>query len=182
MTRIRFKQVPLTAFAQVFFATLVLTALSTPALVAPKEAQAEEKKHLVSPLPSLGLATRSQATPLQDNKTAQRYFVRFTEVANSCEPRKISLAKSTIEIVSAGKRSIRVTIPTIPELKGRRGKRGKFSARVKRGKTIIAGIDGKFSVAGTQASNGTIEFALIAEYYKGKTPLCTTSWNASGKQ
>ncbi len=171
MTRIRFKQVPFTAFTLLFLATPVLI-VST---LSPKGAQAQERQRWVSPL---GLVTPLQ----QQDKTVQRYSVRFTEVANSCEPRKISLAKSTIEIIPAGKRSIRVNIPTIPELKGRRGKRGKFSARVKRGKTIIKGIDGKFSVAGTQASNGKIELVLIAEYYKGKTPLCTTSWNASGKQ
>ncbi len=113
---------------------------------------------------------------------AQSFSVNFEEVTNSCEPRKISLGKSTVAIAPSGKRGITVTIPTIPELKGRSGKRGKFSARAKVGKTIIKGIDGKFSIAGTVKDGGQIEFVFIAEYYKGKEPMCTTTWNGSGSK
>jgi hypothetical protein len=64
-------------------------------------------------------------------------------------------------------------------MNGTAGKRGNFKARAKRGRTGVAGLEGKFSIAGNIKSR-SIEFVFIAEYFKGKSPLCTQSWKGSG--
>ena len=117
------------------------------------------------------IATASAAA-----RDAKTYTVKFTEVANSCESTGVSLSTAKMEIAPVGKkRGLSVSIQMIPVMKGRAGKKGKFSARAKKGKTAIAGLDGKFAVSGTIAA-GKVDIIFIAEYFKGKTPLCTTSW------
>jgi hypothetical protein len=66
-------------------------------------------------------------------------------------------------------------------MKGRTRRAGKFRAAANKGKTSIKGVDGRFSAAGRVASGNKIQFILVAEYFQDKAPLCTQSWNASGK-
>ncbi len=124
----------------------------------------------------------SGATSLQaDARKGHTYKVKFTQVANTCEGIGISLNKADFKISPVGKsKSLAVEIPMIPVMKGRAGKKGKFSARAKKGKTAIEGLDGKFSVSGTVSDKGVIKLMFFAEYFKGKTPMCTTSWNGKG--
>ena len=123
-------------------------------------------------LVALGSTARAQS------KTTT-YQVEFEKVANSCRDTGMTLSKAKIELARRGRR-LTVTVPMIPIMKGRAGKRGKFKAQARRGKTAIAGLDGKFRIAG-EAHARTIQFVFVAEYYKGATPLCTQSWKGAGK-
>ena len=49
------------------------------------------------------------------------------------------------------------------------------------GATSIQGLDGKFSVAG-RVADGSLQLVFIAEYYVKQKPLCTQSWNVTGKR
>lgn len=118
-------------------------------------------------------------SPAQAQSRPATYQVTFEKVASSCRNTGMSLSKAKVELARKGKR-LTVTVPMVPIMKGRAGKRSKFKAQARRGKTAIAGLDGKFRIAG-EATRRTIEFVFVAEYYKGKTPLCTQSWKGKGK-
>lgn len=110
---------------------------------------------------------------------AGKYKVKFEEVQNSCTNTGMTLDKATVEITRGKRKRIDVTIPMVPLMKGVASKGGKFKAKAKLGKTAIEGIKGKFSVSG-RVSDDVIQLVFIAEYFQGKKPLCTQSWNASG--
>ena len=132
---------------------------------------------------ALALVGASMVAPASASaKKARKFSVEFTSVANSCKDTGMSLNKSTVEITPGTKRKITVSVPMVPIMKGTTKRGGKFVARAKRGKTGIAGLDGKFSISGTIADDGGIELVFIAEYYKGKTPLCTQSWKGTGSK
>ena len=67
----------------------------------------------------------------------------------------------------------------VPILSGTVSRGGKFQAEVKRGKTAISGVDGRYSIAG-RVDGTAIQFLFIAEYYRADKPLCTQSWTATG--
>jgi hypothetical protein len=124
------------------------------------------------------LATLAVAAATASAQKSEAYQVTFESVANSCEDTGINLTRARVQLDRRGKQ-LSVTIPMIPIMKGSAGRRGNFKAKAKRGKTGIAGLDGKFSIAGSTKER-SIEFVLIAEYYKGKSPLCTQSWRGTG--
>ncbi|HWM84352.1 MAG TPA: hypothetical protein VNO33_00915 [Kofleriaceae bacterium] len=128
---------------------------------------------------SLGLAGGAAAQPQQAPRVAGKYSATFQEVANNCSGVGMSLRSATVELFQAGERSVQVTVPSVPIMRGVVSRAGKFKAEAKRGKTAIDGVDGRFSVAGRVDDKG-IQLLFIAEYYRGKRPMCTQSWNASG--
>ena len=130
---------------------------------------------------AVAFAVVSFALPVHaDNgEIAGKYQVKFEEVQNSCNGTGMSLHKAEIEIFRGKRKRIDVTVPMVPIMKGVASKGGKFKAKAKRGATAIKGVDGKFSVSG-RVNDGVIQMVFIAEYFKGKQPLCTQSWNASG--
>lgn len=129
----------------------------------------------------LALALGGAATSAWAQKRTARYQVRFKSVANNCKGTGVALSRGKVELTSGPKRQLLVSIPMIPLMRGRTVKGGKFNARAKRGKTGISGLDGKFSIAGTVKGH-EISFVFIAEYYRGKAPLCTQSWKGTGKR
>jgi hypothetical protein len=112
-------------------------------------------------------------------KIAGTYAGTFERVSSNCSETGMNLREAPIELAQSGERSMTVTVPSVPIMKGVVNRGGKFKADTKRGKTAIAGLDGRFSVAGRVDDKG-IHLLFIAEYYKGDKPLCTQSWNASG--
>lgn len=73
-------------------------------------------------------------------------------------------------------------IEGIPHMVGKARAKGRLQAKAKRGKTAIQGQAGRFSVAGriSGKKNEKIEFMLIAEFFHGRKPVCTQSWNGEG--
>jgi hypothetical protein len=107
-----------------------------------------------------------------------QYEVKFDEVANNCQGTGMNLRAATIELTEKRK-NLTLTIPLVPVMSGTIMGDGKFQAAARRGRTAIEGIDGKFSAAG-RVDKGLIQLVFIAEYFRGKAPLCTQSWNVSG--
>ena len=125
-------------------------------------------------------ATLLGATPaaFADETVEGVYEVRFEEVANNCTNVGMALGRGQLT-VEKKKNNLSVDIERIPVMNGVPGKNGKMRASSKLGATSIAGLDGKFSVAGTVTS-GTLALVFVAEYYVKDKSLCTQSWNVSG--
>jgi hypothetical protein len=121
------------------------------------------------------------ATAAVAQKRTTSYQVRFESVANNCRGTGIALSRAGVDLIAGPGTQLAVTIPMIPMMRGSTSKGGKFSARARRGKTGIAGLEGKFSIAGS-VDAADISFVFVAEYYRGKEPLCTQSWKGSGKR
>jgi hypothetical protein len=121
----------------------------------------------------------AQARPVP--RMAGKYAATFREVANNCSDMGMSLRTATVELSQTRERDVQVSVPAVPLMRGVVSRAGKFKAEARRGKTAIQGIDGRFSVAGRVDDKG-IQFLFIAEYYRGKNPVCTQSWNASGEK
>ena len=130
-------------------------------------------------LPGVSSAEPIRAQPMQVKEAVGEYQTKFEEVSNNCKNTGINLSKATVKLERVKGRSIALTVPLVPFLRGAVRKGGKFRAKAKKGKTAIQGVDGRFS-AGGRVGDGKIQFVFIAEYFKGKQPLCTQSWNATG--
>jgi hypothetical protein len=114
-----------------------------------------------------------------DGTIAGDYEVKFEQVANNCTDIGMNLSRGTITVTERANRRVDLQIPLVPGLTGTTSGGGKFKAQAPRGRTGIQGVDGQFSAAG-RVDDGLIQMVFIAEYYKGKKPLCTQSWNVSG--
>jgi hypothetical protein len=108
------------------------------------------------------------------------YDVRYEEVSSSCEETAIVMNRGTLEIVKR-KAQLTVDIPRFPLMTGTPQRGGKVRAASKLAPSSIDGVDGKFSVAG-RVDEGLISLVFIAEYYVGKKPLCSQTWNVSGQK
>lgn len=126
-------------------------------------------------------ASADEAHRMQVADAVGTFATTFEQVSNNCTNTGMTLTKADIKITQVKGRSIRMTIPMAPDLRGAVRKGGKFRAKAKKGRTAIAGVDGRFS-AGGRVEGGSIQFVFIAEYFRGKEPLCTQSWNAQGKK
>jgi len=118
----------------------------------------------------------------------QSYDVKFDEMATTCSPPPVALARSKVRIVTQQKQnSLTVNIETIPEMAGVPQKGGKVNAKTIKGSngvvpTTIQGLDAKYSIAGKIDDAGMVQLVLVAEYVKhdDKKPYCTQSWNVTG--
>jgi hypothetical protein len=109
------------------------------------------------------------------------YDVRFEEIANNCTDTGMQLRTGSFTLTQKRGRELEVSFSLTPIMYGKVNEDGKFRAEAKKGGTAIRGVDGQFSVAGrVNVSDRAIQLVFIAEYYRGNTPLCTQSWNASG--
>lgn len=109
------------------------------------------------------------------------YNVKFEKVSNNCSQTGMNLEKAAVEFIRRKGRTLKVAIPMVPIMKGSVSNGGKFRAAAKKGKTGIKGLDGKFSSSG-RVTDGLLQMILIAEYFRGNQPLCTQSWNATGRR
>jgi len=130
-------------------------------------------------LPATARADSGRAQPLQASDVVGTYTTKFVEVSNNCKGTGLTIGTTTTTIEVVSGRSIQVSIPMMPAMRGAVRKGGKFRAKAKKGKTAIEGLDGRFS-AGGRVDAQAIQFVFIAEYFRGKEPLCTQSWNVSG--
>jgi hypothetical protein len=116
------------------------------------------------------------------------YDVKFDEMATTCTPPPVALARSKVNIATnVKKNSLTVNIETIPEMAGVPQKGGKVNAKTIKGSngvvpTTVQGLDAKYSIAGKIEDGGMLQLVLVAEYIKhdDKKPYCTQSWNVTG--
>ncbi|MEO8843269.1 MAG: hypothetical protein ABI591_33750 [Kofleriaceae bacterium] len=119
---------------------------------------------------------------------AGSYDVKFEEMATTCTPPPVTLARSKVNIATNTKKnSVTVNIETIPEMAGIPQKGGKVNAKTVKGSngvvpTTVQGLDAKYSIAGKIEEGGMLQLVLVAEYIKhdDKKPYCTQSWNVTG--
>lgn len=107
------------------------------------------------------------------------YEVKYEEVSTNCTTQRLVYAPGNLTVKVRGTQLI-VDIDRTPEMVGPPSKNGKVSATSKRGKTMIEGMQGVFSVAGRITSDGLLFLTMIGEYSASGKPLCTQSWNVSG--
>jgi hypothetical protein len=107
------------------------------------------------------------------------FEAKFELVSSNCKDTGMKLGRVSVDLAERARGRLDVTVPMVPVMSGVVSRGGKFKAEAKRGKTAIAGLEGRFSVAG-RVEGKTIQFLLIAEYYQGGKALCTQSWNAGG--
>jgi hypothetical protein len=108
------------------------------------------------------------------------YEVRYEEVSSNCTNALISMSRGQLTITKKGKQ-IAVDISRFPVMYGSPGKGGKLRATSKIASSSIEGIDTKVSVAG-RVDEGLIQLVFVAEYYVNKKPMCSQTWNVSGKR
>lgn len=113
----------------------------------------------------------------QPSEVAGTYDVKYEEVANNCTNVGMALGRGTLKITKTGA-TVSVDIERIPVMSGAVNKT-KIKVASKPGPTSIAGLDGKFSLAGAVVES-TVSFVFVAEYFSQNKALCTQSWNISG--
>lgn len=132
------------------------------------------------------VAATSSAAFAED--AAGSYDVKFDEMATTCTPPPVTLARSKVDIATNTKKhSLTVNIETIPEMAGIPQKGGRVNAKTVKGSngvvpTTVQGLDAKYSIAGKIEDGGMLQLVLVAEYIKhdDKKPYCTQSWNVTG--
>jgi hypothetical protein len=108
------------------------------------------------------------------------YEVRYEEVSSNCSQTSISLGRGRLEVTKKGKQIV-VDIQRFPLMYGTPGRAGKLRASSKQSRSSIEGVDTKVSVAG-RVDEGLIQLVFVAEYFVKNKPLCTQTWNVSGKR
>lgn len=124
-----------------------------------------------------GLALMLVASPASAD-VAGTYDVKYEEVSTNCAS-PLVYPHGKLEITRKGT-TVTVDIDRTPPMSGSVGKNGKVSAKSKRGKTSLGGMDGVFSVAGRVTPEGMLTFVMIGEYTAGGKSLCSQSWNVTG--
>jgi hypothetical protein len=135
----------------------------------------------------LALVAAASSVALAEDATGS-YDVKFDEMATTCTPPPVALARSKVNIANNTKKnSLTVNIETIPEMVGIPQKGGKVNAKTVKGSngvvpTTVQGLDAKYSIAGKIEDGGMLQLVLVAEYIKhdDKKPYCTQSWNVTG--
>lgn len=132
-------------------------------------------------LPTSAGAERSRGKTMQVAEAVGSYDTKFEEVSNNCKDTGLTLTQGRVKLTRVKGRSIQLSMASVPSMRGAVRKGGKFRAKAKKGKTALKGITGRFS-AGGRVGDGAIQFVFIAEYFRAGEPLCTQSWNATGKK
>ena len=135
----------------------------------------------------LALVAAASSTAFADDASGS-FDVKFDEMATTCTPPPVALARSKVNIATNTKKnSLTVNIDTIPEMAGVPQKGGKVNAKTVKGTNgvvppTVQGLDAKYSIAGKIEEGGMLQLVLVAEYIKhdDKKPYCTQSWNVTG--
>ncbi|MCA9675433.1 MAG: hypothetical protein H6709_15250 [Kofleriaceae bacterium] len=126
------------------------------------------------------LAGASEARADKGDDVIGSYEVRYEEVSSNCSTTSIAMARGQLDI-SKKKSQLVVDIQRFPLMYGSFGKSGKVRASSKIAPSSIQGVDGKFSVAG-RVDEGLIQLVFVAEYYVKGKPMCSQTWNVTGKR
>ncbi|HTM19159.1 MAG TPA: hypothetical protein VL172_01580 [Kofleriaceae bacterium] len=108
---------------------------------------------------------------------AGSYEVSYQAVADDCAGQGMSLAKGTVSLSQPRDSQLEVDIAGAGKLSGTRNANGRFKAQ---GPGSPAGdLTVRLSVSG-RAGADDIQLIFIAEFYRGKKPVCTQSWSGQG--
>src|SRR4051812_11504544 len=103
---------------------------------------------------AVGLAVVLVSLPAHADDLSGMYNVKYEETSTNCQS-PLRYAPGKLEIKLHGT-SLTVDIDRTPLMQGSLGKNGKLSAKSKSGKTMLDGMDGVFSVAGTVDAEGAL--------------------------
>lgn len=126
-----------------------------------------------------GLAAAQPGSTVQGSSAT--YDVKYEEAMNNCTNVGMSLTKGKLSIESKSATAVEVRLDSLPLMSGPAPKGGRMRAASKQGPTVIAGLNGQFSLAGRVDGDG-VQLVLVAEYFSEKKPLCQQSWNVSGSK
>ncbi|HVV87530.1 MAG TPA: hypothetical protein VHE35_31030 [Kofleriaceae bacterium] len=107
-----------------------------------------------------------------------RYDVAFEQVTSNCD-QGLTLAKASMAIEKKGA-GVSVDLPKVATLTGKAPKAGRLKAASAVARTSVAGLDGKFSIAGSIDDAGHVDAVFVGEFYKDAKPICTQSWHVTG--
>ena len=128
------------------------------------------RKTITSSVAVLCLAVASPALAQE----AGTFKAKFTKVVDNCD-KGLDLSKASLSIATT-ERTITVRIDALPPLTGKAGKRGKLRAE---SKGTSNGMDVRYGLNG-RVSDGELQAVFVAEYFTGKTPVCTQSFRVVG--
>jgi hypothetical protein len=132
-------------------------------------------------LASLGLVLAMATPALADDGVAGTYTVKFEQVSTNCSSPIAYHEFEDLKIVVKGN-NVEVDIDRTPTMAGKPGKAGKVNVKSKPGHTPIQQMDGTFSLAGRISPEGMVSLVMVGEYTQNGKPLCTQSWNLSGRR
>lgn len=130
---------------------------------------------------SLGLVLAMATPALADDGVAGTYKVKFEQVSTNCASPIAYHEFENIKVQTKGG-NIEVDIDRTPTMVGKAGKAGKINVKSKAGHTPVQQMDGTFSLAGRISPEGMISLVMVGEYTSNGKPLCTQSWNLSGRR
>jgi hypothetical protein len=108
-----------------------------------------------------------------------RYEVAFEQVTSNCQGSGLTLAKGSLAVTRKAP-GVAVELSGVPAMGGKVAKVGRLKAASELGKATQAGLEGKFSIAGTVDGGGKLEAVFVAEFYADGKPKCTQSWSVAG--
>jgi hypothetical protein len=120
----------------------------------------------------LGFASSADAQP-----TSGTYQVKYEAVADDCDGEGLTLSAGAARVQSdSGK--LTLSLDGVAPMKGRQAADGQFKAQAQ-GAGAKPDLRGKYSASGKTVRD-SLEMVFIAQFYRGKRPLCTQSWTVSG--
>ncbi len=105
-------------------------------------------------------------------KGKRDYVVKFKKIADDCPASTVKFGIAQVTIAKFPRRRGRMAMGTW-RLNGKLN-RARFSMTAKRPGAVIT--------ASGAVRKGALSMLVIAEHYRGKTPVCTQTWNAKGKR
>jgi hypothetical protein len=106
------------------------------------------------------------------------YDVTYQSVADDCSGQGMSMSKGLVTLSQTGDR-VTVNLAGAGSLTGSKNANGRFKAQ---GAGAPAGeLEARLSVSG-RAGADEIQLIFIAEFYRGKKPVCTQSWSGQGRR
>ena len=128
---------------------------------------------------AVALAVPAVASADAADSLVGRYDVAFEQVTSNCQNTGLTLGKSSL-VVTRKAPGIAVELAKVTTLAGKAAKAGRLKAASPVGKTSVAGLDGKFSIAGTVDADGKLDAVFVGEFFADGKPVCTQSWSVKG--
>lgn len=105
------------------------------------------------------------------------YDVSYQSVADDCAGQGMALERGQVTLRQTGEQ-VEIDVAGAGTLRGTRGAQGRFKAQ---GTGALRGdLESRLSVSGR--ADGQIQLIFIAEFYRGKKPVCTQSWSGQGRR
>ncbi len=124
---------------------------------------------------AVGIAGSALAQPRAAERTT--FEVTYQSVADDCAGQGMTLDRGQVTLRQNGEQ-VDIDVSGVGTLRGTRGAQGRFKAQ---GSGALRGdLESRLSVSGR--ADGQIQMIFIAEFYRGKKPVCTQSWSGQGRR